>query len=197
MPPLQPRVPDSSTGYDASRPFFQKVFPQRPNAPNKIPVEPKKPPYGSTITKAMAYANEQAGRSADILAVRAALAVGKTLTLQQARKDREDREKMPPPSVPPKRVIPADAPPPAGRRVAFKPDAADDGGEEVFVPSKFGNRDPARPEIGEDGNFGDQFQDMKQKVPRMEGESRKAYKKRSMRRSEPSTRGRSLFWMRR
>ena len=157
----------------------RKVFPEPPNAPNKIPVQPKKPPYGSTVTKAMAYANEQSGRSADILAVRAALADGKTLTLQQARKDREDREKMlPPPSVPPKRVIPADAPPPAGRRVTFKPDAADDGGEEVFVPSKFGNRDPARPEIGEEGNFGDQFQDMKQKVPRMEGESRKAYKTR-------------------
>ena len=110
---MQPTVPDSSSGYDASRPFFQKVFPQPPNAPNKIPVEPKKPPYGSTITKAMAYANEQAGRSADILAVRAALAVGKTLTLQQARKDREDREKMPPPlSVPPKRETPAAAPGP-------------------------------------------------------------------------------------
>ena len=179
MPPMMPKAPDSSVGYDASRDFFQKVFPEPPTGPNKIPVQPKKPPYGSTVTKAMAYANEQSGRSADILAVRAALADGKTLTLQQARKDREDREKMPPPpSVPPKRVIPTDAPPAADRRVTFKLGGADDSGEEVFVPSKFGNRDPARPEIGEEGNFGGQFQDMKQKVPRLEGESRKAYKTR-------------------
>ena len=103
-----------------------------------------------------------AGRSADILAVRAALKEGKTLTLMEAKAQREARElkelvdakRMPPPSVVPR---PRD--------------------------SKAGNLPRERPAIGRsqkggsDG-FGSQFQEMKKAVPRVEGESRKAYKKR-------------------
>ena len=191
MPPMSPKPPESSSGYDPTRPFFQKVFP----APGETEVPPKKPPYGSTVTKAMAYANEQAGRSADILAVRAALAAGKTLTLQQARKEREDREKMPPPSVPPKQESPTPRPVMVGaRKVSFsKVETVGDAKEQVFRPSKFGSPDPGRPEIGEEGNFGGQFQDMKKKVTRMEGESRKAYKARVHASSGQSTREASQF----
>ena len=183
MSSFGPKPPESSTGYDDSRPFFQKVFP----APGKGDAPPKKP-FGSTVTKPMAYAREQEGRSQDILTVREAAAKGKTITLQQARKMREDKEKMPPPEVPPQRERPA-APPdsqsaPASkkidaRRVSFsKGDGSDDEKEEVFRPSKFGSPTSGRPEIGEEENFGGKFQDMKKVVARMPGESRKFYKKR-------------------
>ena len=105
---------------------------------------------------------QQEGRSADILAVRAALKEGKTLTLVDAKaqrearelRDQEDRRRMPPPPAIPR---PRD--------------------------SKAGNLPRERPAIGQsqDGGsegFGSQFQEMKKSVARFEGESRKDYKKR-------------------
>ena len=108
------------------------------------------------------FVRQQEGRSADILAVRAALKVGKTFTLQDAKaqrearelKELEDRKRMPPPPAIPR---PRE--------------------------SKAGNLPRERPAVGQsqkDGSdgFGSQFQQMKKTVHRAEGESRKAYKKR-------------------
>ena len=105
---------------------------------------------------------QQEGRSADILAVRAALKEGKTLTLTDAKaqrearelREQEDRRRMPPPPVIPR---PRD--------------------------SKAGNLPRERPAIGQSQaasseNFGTQFQDMKKQLVQGDGESRKDFKKR-------------------
>jgi len=110
---------------------------------------PIAPPY------AKAYSNELMGRSADILAVRAALKDGKVLKLADARAQRlRDEALMPPPA------------PVLGPR-----------------GSKAGNLPRERPAIGSppvdsSETFGTQFQAMKKQLPQQQGESRKDYKKR-------------------
>ena len=105
---------------------------------------PQKPPSG--IGEAADHRDEMLGRSADVLAVRAALKEGKVLTLADARAQRiRDAARMPPPAP-------------------------------VLRPrvSKAGNLPRERPAIGSpqvvgSESFGSQFQLMKSQVPQQDG----------------------------
>ena len=128
-----------------------------PGMPRMMPPgsmhQPQRPPSGKG--EAADHRDELLGRSADILAVRAAMKEGKVLTLADARAQRiRDAARMPPPA------------PILGPRV-----------------SKAGNLPRERPAIGSpqvmsSETFGSQFQSMKKQVPQLDGESRKDYKKR-------------------